>query len=178
MSDKKYFKIFKWEPSKEELNNQIENYNSLSITKSYKGIASLITLGLVLMGVIVSLFVYETLFSLDIFIGLAIYIILSFFIYKGGHRWAIIALIVVWTYEKIIGIIEYGGISHLLWWIVITPFFYRALRVENEIKKLKPKNTNIDKKENNNHRDYYCKKCGTKIKKEDKFCFKCGNKIN
>jgi ribosomal protein L40E len=50
------------------------------------------------------------------------------------------------------------------------PYFWKALKVENERRKLAPANNNIAG-------SVFCRKCGTQNETNSKFCFKCGAKM-
>lgn len=125
---------FSWKITKEELKYQLDNYGTLKITQSYKGISVLITLALLALSVVLGFFNFVTLE--DVLYGLIIYLPILFFVYKG-HRWAIVGLMLLWTFEKGYQLFTAGNIIPLFWWAIIIPFFYKALKVENERKKLK-----------------------------------------
>lgn len=125
--------IFSWKINEEELKNQIDNYNTLKINKSYRGISALFLLTSLGFTILISFLGYYPLE--DVLFNLIIYFPILFFIYKG-HRWAIILLMVLWTLDKGYQIIQLGNILPLLWWAIVFPFFYKALRVENERRKL------------------------------------------
>jgi hypothetical protein len=124
--------IFSWKMSNEEIRNQIDNYNKLKITQSYRGISVLITLALLGISIIVGfLGVYPV---GDALYGLIIYLPILFFVYRG-HRWAIILLMILWTFEKGYQLIETPNIMPIIWWAIIIPYFYKTLKVENKRKK-------------------------------------------
>jgi len=160
-----------WKISRDELKEQVENYNSLKLTQSYRGISVLITLALLGLSILLGLF---GVFGIqEILWGSIIYIPILFFVYKG-HRWAIVALIIVWTIDKGSIFIQSvsdgsGAIAPIIWWLIVTPYFISALRVENERRKLRPK-TSSDL--------IYCQKCGVQLEADSKFCIKCGNAVS
>ena len=79
------------------------------------------------------------------FLSLIIYIPVLFFTYKG-HRWAIVTLLVLWTFEKAYTVylsIQAGDnpIASIIWWLIIAPYIYKAFKVENERRKSVTSNT-------------------------------------
>lgn len=170
MEENKLNSRWSWKINEADLLNQIKNYNTLKITQSYRGISTLIVCVVISINFLLFLFGVFDLYS--IFIVFIIYTPIAYFVHKG-HRWAIIALIILWTIEK--GLIIYGTPEEwfwpLFWWIVLTPYFYKALKVENEKRK-------IDNIKNDDLNNIYCYDCGTKNDGDAKFCVKCGCKIS
>lgn len=159
--------VWTWGIDDEELENQVENYNNLKISESYRGISVLIVAVLLGFSLLLGFFgVYASVE--EILYGLIIYIPILFFVYKG-HRWAIVALMILWTFEKGYQLIEVGGIMPLIWWAIIIPYFYKALRVENERRKLAPALRNTSGVA-------FCHKCGESLESNSKFCSRCGAK--
>ncbi|MCK4473655.1 zinc-ribbon domain-containing protein [Candidatus Parcubacteria bacterium] len=159
--------IFSWRINETELNYQVDNYSKLKITESYRGISVLITTALLGISILLALF---NLYPLEeILYGLIIYVPILLFVYKG-HRWAIVALMILWTFEKGYQFIEVGGIMPLIWWVIITPYFYRVLKVENKRRKLPMNQSTISDQ-------CFCSHCGEVINTDAKFCAKCGTKI-
>lgn len=165
METKKTKSSWSWKIDEDDLKNQVENYYKLKITGSYRGISVLIVVALLGLSLLLGfLGVYA---SVDeILYGLIIYVPILFFVYKG-HRWAIVALMILWTFEKGYQLIEVGGIMPLIWWAIIMPYFYKALRVENERRKLSA-NPSV----NSSRR--FCSHCGGAIDTDAKFCTSCG----
>lgn len=118
----------------EELQQQVDNYDSLKITESYRGISLLaiaFSMAVTLALVAVHWIAFDSIYSLVIYLPLAA------FIYKG-HRWAIIAMMLLWTYEKGYSVVNGSAfIVALIWWAFYMGFFYKALRVENARRKNK-----------------------------------------
>lgn len=113
------------------------------------------------------------------FLSLVIYIPILFFVYKG-HRWAIVSLLILYTIEKIYTLylsVEMGGfvLGSIIWWLIVTPYIYKALLVENARKKgiQNPATVTADVVEG-----VYCTKCGTKAESDGKFCTKCGSQLS
>lgn len=124
-----------WEISPEELEGQVENYKTLKITKSARGLSFLLC---VASSIITLIFI--AFFNMDKtgFVDVILFIVLGFFIYKG-QRWAIIITMILWTIEKALLIYEpitksnYSTTSFLqiAWWCLYMHAFYVALKVEN-----------------------------------------------
>lgn len=145
-----------WQIDKDELNQQVEEYETLKFTQSARGISLLLLLLSAAATLALVLFLnWNSLAILDVFI----FLILGLFIYKG-HRWAMVGAMILWTYEKIfiwieqyqsalaIGAIIPNPIIPLIWWTIYMHAFYLAFQVERKrIKKHneeKLKNINID----------------------------------
>jgi hypothetical protein len=164
--------IFSWKITEEDLKNQINNYNTLKITESYRGISILITLSLLGLSLILGFFDFLSLE--DILLSLIIYLPILLFVYKG-HRWAILALMILWTIEKGIQLFTVGNITPLFWWAIIIPYFYKALKVENARKKQKAANA-VPPVSNKLNR--YCRNCGKALAQSTTFCPYCGFKLD
>ena len=122
--------------SPEELSYQIQNYDTLSIWKSYRKQAALV--------VFLSVFFTVTFFllpgtqiSLFVIIALLVYVVLGIFVFQG-KKWAIIATSVLYVVDKILAIFILGffGIVGVLWLLAFLSFGYKAYRVEKEKNKL------------------------------------------
>lgn len=174
--DKKPISIWSWAIEKDDLKKQIDNYSTLKITESYRGISVLIVTALFIFSILVTTFVdtSDYISQSDILYSLIIYIPILFFVYKG-HRWAIIALMILWTFEKGYSFLEFGGFMNIFWWAIVMPYFYKALKVENERKK--QERTLSDENESSNQHEKFCDNCGKPINLTVKFCQSCGNKI-
>lgn len=169
--------FWSWKIDEADLKNQVENYRTLKIKESYKGISVLIVICLLGLGLLLAFFgVYAT--PSEVIWSLIIYIPILAFVYRG-HRWAIIALMGLWTFEKIYQLYQIGeggsggGIMPIIWWLIIMPYFWKALRVENARKSgiQKPDEGPIE------NASTFCKHCGKSVDTDSKFCTKCGNKL-
>lgn len=173
MSKKETGSIWSWKMSPEERKEQVENYSTLKITKSYRGISVLFIGAFLILSLALALFgVYST--PEDVILSLFIYIPVLFFVYKG-HRWAIITLLILWTLEKIYSIYlsaEVGGglLGPIIWWLIVSPFMFKALMVENERRAASKQVPVVG--------GAYCTKCGTRQDKDAKFCTKCGAEMD
>jgi hypothetical protein len=125
-----------WRIDETELKNQVENYTTLKITQSYRGISILIISSFLGLSLLLSFFgTFAD--PATILWGIVIYLPIIFFVYRG-HRWAIILLMALYTFEKgYLFVLENGkNIWPIFWWIIIMPYFWKALRVENERRKM------------------------------------------
>jgi len=171
---KKKSRWWSWKIDEADLKNQVENYNNLKITQSYRGISVLTISALLAFSLLLSFFgVFAD--PTTMIWAVLIYLPILFFAYKG-NRWAIILLMAMWTFEKGYQLYEIGqsgrgnGITPIIWWFIITPYFWKALKVENERRKVTPvlKDTSGSA---------FCHKCGAQIESSSKFCSKCGAKV-
>ena len=162
-----------WKIDDVDLKNQVENYKTLKITESYRGISVLIISALLGFSLLLSFFgVYAD--PSTMIWGIVIYLPIIFFVYKG-HRWAIVLLMALWTFEKGYQLYEIGqggsgnGVMPIIWWLIIVPYFWKALKVENERRKVAPVSKDATG-------SVFCHKCGTQNEASSKFCYKCGAK--
>jgi len=163
-----------WKIEEADLKNQVENYNTLKISESYRGISVLIISALLGFSLVLAFFgVYADISTM--ICGIVLYLPIIFFVYKG-HRWAIVLLMAMWTLEKGYQLYEIGqggggsGIMPIIWWLIIMPYFWKALKVENEKRKLAPALKDAPG-------SAFCHKCGEQLETNSKFCTKCGAKV-
>ncbi len=166
-----------WTMSPEELKEQIGSYDTLKITQSYRGVSVLIVSALWLLGFLLAFFGEYSSMS-DMFLSLVIYLPILFFVYKG-HRWAIVSLLILYTIEKIYTLylsVEMGGfvLGSIIWWLIVTPYIYKALLVENARRKETQNPVDLTASVTEG---VYCTKCGTRAKSDGKFCIKCGTEL-
>lgn len=173
MSKDEKSSIWSWKMTPEERKEQVDNYSTLKITKSYRGISVLFISVFLLLGLALSFFgVYST--PEDVILSSFIYVPVLFFVYKG-HRWAIITLLILWTIEKIYTLYlsaEGGGwaLGSIIWWLIVSPFMFKALMVENERRTRGLQSVVVE--------GAYCSKCGTRQERDTKFCTKCGAQMD
>jgi len=162
-----------WKINEADLKNQVDNYKTLKITKSYRGIAILTISALLGFSLLLSFFGVIT-DPTTMFWAIIMYLPIIFFVYKG-HRWAIILLMTLWTLDKGYQVIGQSGgqveIMPIIGWFIFTPFFWRALKVENERKRINKLNR-VSQVSNQ-----FCSHCGSKIEINSKFCPHCGKNI-
>ena len=167
--------IFAWSINPDELKYQVEQYNTLGITESYRGNAVLLVLALLAFSAV---FTHFGAIPLDggTITEWIIYIVALFFVYKG-HRWAIILVMLLWTGDKAYQIYDASTSGHgnialmIVWWLILMPYLFKALKIEKERNKLQP--TLASK----STESIYCPKCGSKEDKDSSFCTNCGNNI-
>lgn len=122
-----------WIVDKDELAWQVRNYETLNIWHASRKIATLALLFSCLLTTILILFAnWDSSASIDVILML----IIAFFIYKG-HRWAMIAAMIYWTFAKFYGMyLSYSAGSTpnpllaILWWTLYMHAFYVAYKVE------------------------------------------------
>lgn len=116
-----------------ELKHQIDNYNTLSITQSYRGISSL----LILFAIVITAILYFVKFVdlSAIIAAVIIYLPLAYFVYRG-KKWALIGAMLIWTLDKGFQLITAPNILVIIWWIAFMTYFYKAYKVEVERAKL------------------------------------------
>jgi hypothetical protein len=119
--------VLNWKMSATELQKQVASYDTLKITESSRGKAALLVL---FSAALTGLVAWFHLISIDAAFGIVIYVPLAWFIYRG-HRWAMGAMMLLWTLEK--GAQILGGrspVSIIIWWLLFVGSFYQAYQVE------------------------------------------------
>ena len=165
--------VFSWSMSPEERAFQVDNYYKLNFWESYRGAAILVVFFLLALSLILSFFGLTNL--TDVLVGGFVYLILCFFVYKG-HRWAIVGLMVLWTADKgtqlyNISVSGEGSVlSIIIWWLVLMPYLYKALKIENTRRVGAPVTIRSEE-------GVYCVHCGDRQDKDAKFCTACGKQI-
>lgn len=142
------WKWLSWKLSPEEIEEQVGNYSNLKITKSYRGIVVLTIGVLLVLSLLVSQFT-EMISLSSVLLSCIFYLPLLFLTYKG-KRWAIIALIILWTIDKgatIFLAAEMGAnpMMSIFFWLTITPYMVKSWKIENirKQKSLEPNNKEI-----------------------------------
>jgi len=165
-SDKFLLGLFELKLDEKELKNQIENYNTLSFLKSARKIA---TASIVFIAIITSIFIMVAWFISDAWIDIILILMIAFFVYRG-KKWALITIMIYWTYSKGFQIVSSFSIENfsigniimpVIWWIIFMGIFYKAYQVERERGKISPN---------------FCSNCSAKIKRGTNFCTQCGKK--
>lgn len=162
----------KTEDGAKELKRQVENYDTLGITQSARGQVVLVFGGLYALSIVLSFFGIIALG--DLMWSLIIYIPILFFVYKG-HKWAMIALMILWIIEKVYTAYltvenQSGSVwGSIIWLIIGISVIAKALKVENARQKTMPPAATATATIGN-----YCKECGTKLSNDSKFCASCG----
>lgn len=164
-----------WKVSPEDLKEQLEGYYTLKITQSYRGITVLLISALLTLSLVLGYFEVTSLE--DVIYSLILYIPLLVFVYRG-HKWAIIALFILWTIEKIFTLIysvEAGSspIGSIIWFLIVAPVIYKAYVVEQERSKV---SLNIISSKDSSANSAFCSQCGKEVGGDAQFCKFCGNK--
>ena len=128
LSDGSTSSAWSWTLGPVELRRQVQEYDQLPVTQSYRGIASLLT---VFSGAITIVAALAGWVAPNALWGLIIYFPLAWFIYRG-HRWAILAMMALWTFEKgyQVWVRFPAGIGAILFWIIFMKYYLGAFGVE------------------------------------------------
>ncbi len=119
-----YYWVFWWKLLEDEnVANQVENYNTLKFIRSYRYRACLLLLLLAAWDLVAAIS------NVGSLIGVFLWLILAFFIYKG-YRWAIITAMILWTLGEVTLLVE-GYLGNIFWWWLCIGALWAALEVEN-----------------------------------------------
>lgn len=131
-----------WQLDKEELEKQVNEYGTLKITQSARGISFLFQL--LSLVIAIGAILFTNIITGSAFLYVFLYLILGFFIYKG-HRWAMIGVMAMSTfatfsnfYSSVVAnstngtpIINSSLMWALFFWTIGMHFYYLAFKVEN-----------------------------------------------
>jgi hypothetical protein len=124
-----------WKFSEDEIRYQIDNYDSLKFTKSYRGM-SVICLGYVVVSTLLMSVLNNNLSDIYVMIQFIIPVFLSIFIYKG-YKWSIITTMIWWSIEKMYQLYTIMDsspsnsiVAPLFYWYFFIGIFYRTFTVE------------------------------------------------
>ncbi len=130
-----------WRVDEDDLDDQVIRYDTLGWFEAARKLSVVCLLFSIAVTIVFALFGAIT---ADSYVDIALMVVLAAFIYRG-HRWAMIAAMVLWTVEKIligttgIGTLKppNGGalVVSLFWWAAYMHAFYLAFRVEQERRK-------------------------------------------
>lgn len=133
-----------WRIDEDQLDRQVREYRTLRFWQSMRGISALcllfsavVTLLLVQFGagqIDASAYV-----DVGLMAGCAVFI---FF----GHRWAMIAAMLLWTLEKGFGLVSSGGgglFLQIIWWAAYMHAFFFAFRVEQTRRRAPPADVEV-----------------------------------
>lgn len=125
-----------WVIEDKELEYQIQNYNTLKITESARGISSLL---LIFSGVVTLLFVLFDSSQEALILDVIILCVLAFFSYSGS-KLAFLAAMIYWTFAKLVSLIDFSTLElignpvvQIIWWAIFMHAFYLAWEVESNI---------------------------------------------
>ncbi|MBL6853765.1 MAG: hypothetical protein ISS15_17940 [Alphaproteobacteria bacterium] len=128
-----------WRVDQDELDRQVYEYKTLRLWQSMRGISFLC---LLLSATITVLFAAFNFAGVDAyaFVDAGLMLGCGLFIHFG-HRWAMIAAMLLWTLEKVMGVVSTGGagiIVQLIWWAAYMHAFFFAFRVEQTRRRVPP----------------------------------------
>jgi len=125
-----------WRVDQDELQDQVEKYDKLGW---FDAARKLSVLCLLLSACVTAIFgIFNRAVAGEYLFEAILFGVLAAFIYRG-HRWAMIAAMVLWTIEKAFALITGlaagpsgagGMVVQPLWWAIYMHAFYLALRVE------------------------------------------------
>ncbi len=164
---------FAWAASDEELRFQVDNYNSLPWSETFRGAAAIFLAGLLGLSIVLGLF---GVVSLDggTLTEFAIYAGALYFIFRG-HRWAIILAMILWTADKAYQLYEVGASGQgnvyviIVWWLLVMPYLYKALKVEN----LRRRSVVSAPVVEASGASRFCRYCGNRLEEDARFCTNC-----
>lgn len=126
-----------WRIDERNLRKQMAGYKTLPFYQTMRGVSSLMFLASAVITVAVAVFSHKPLSLIDA----GLFLILSVFIYLG-HRWAMMAGMILWTIEKLVIVVSsivahnYAApVSNVIWWAVYMHAIYFAYRIESERRK-------------------------------------------
>lgn len=113
----------------EKLKKQVAEYNTLPFRRTYRGLAFYLTLFVMLMTLLFAWLSGDS----DILFGLGFIVPILYLVYRS-YRTSYIIAIIWWSLEKLIQLTEVtrtsAAVSVILWWILISYVYFRAMRVE------------------------------------------------
>ena len=112
------------------MNKQVEEYNSLKIFRSARGISFL---WLVFSAIVSALLILGHTMPVTAVADIALFLFFGIFIYLG-HRWAMVVGMIFWTIEKIYAVATAPTffIVQFVWWGLYMHYFYLAFKVEQQ----------------------------------------------
>lgn len=113
----------------EKLKKQVAEYNTLPFRRTYRGLAFYLTLFVMLMTLLFAWLSGDS----DILFGLGFIVPVLYLVYRS-YRTSYVIAIIWWSLEKLIQLTEVtrtsAAVSVILWWILISYVYFRAMRVE------------------------------------------------
>lgn len=120
-----------WKQSETEIDNQTRLYATLSIWKSARGVSLLCCCLTAVLTVALSHLFGMT--AQAAMIDGGIWLALGFLMY-AGQRWAFVIAMILWTLEKLGGIVAFASpgapIAQIIWWAAYMNAFYLGFKVE------------------------------------------------
>ncbi len=127
--------LFWWVLDEDELDKQVREYKDLDIWHSVRKISALL---LLFVAAITICGIFFNWFDSSAWADVVVALIIAFFVYRG-HRWAMIAAMLFWTFEKLYFVytnyststtLQTSPIVQIIWWTVFMHVFYEAFKVE------------------------------------------------
>ena len=120
-----------WKVEAAEVEKEVAQYGTRKPWNSSRGVsAGFCALSVVLT---VALSGYLKLSTTSVVVEVGIWTTLGYFMYRG-HRWAFIAAMALWTFEKAVFVANGGGgaapIVHVIWWAIYMNAFFMGFTVE------------------------------------------------
>jgi hypothetical protein len=130
-----------WQIDPTELDRQVTEYDTLRFFQSMRGISLLLTLFSFLLA---AAFIYLGVFPLYAIADGSLMLLFGAFVFFG-HRWAMIAAMILWTMGKAIAILDYPGggtiVGQVVFWCIYMHALYFSYRIE-QAKRLKASGAN------------------------------------
>jgi hypothetical protein len=117
-----------WRISEKDLRRQVAEYHTLRVWQSMRGIGALLLAASAAVSVVlIELMTHDRLGYIDV----GLFLFLGLFLYLG-HRWAMIAAMVLWTLEKALQAVSSPiyAVTAVIWWALYMHAFYFAFRIE------------------------------------------------
>lgn len=113
----------------EKLKKQVAEYHTLPFRRTYRGLAFYLTLFVMMMTLLFAWLSGDS----DILFGLSFIVPVLYLVYRS-YRTSYVIAIIWWSLEKLIQLTEVtrtsAAVSVILWWILISYVYFRAMRVE------------------------------------------------
>ena len=120
-----------WKQSETEIENQTNQYATLSIWKSARGVSLLCCCLTAILTMLLGKLIGVT--GQVAMIDAGIWLALGFLMY-GGQRWAFVIAMIFWTLEKLGAVFTTGSpgtpIAQIIWWAAYMNAFYLGFKVE------------------------------------------------
>jgi len=123
--------ILWWRINEKDLHRQVEDYDSLKITQSMRGIGLLLLiLSAIITAGAIEFFNHDRRNYADV----VLFLVFGFFIFRG-QRWAMIGAMILWTIEKMFQLLgsmhsPFRIVPALIWWALYMHVFYFAFKIE------------------------------------------------
>ena len=123
-----------WKIDKDELQKQVDQYETLSFSKSARGQSVICVL---ISALLTSALAVFSIVTKEAFLDVGIFLILSLFIFRG-HRWALVLTMIIWTFGKLVLLfdtsmfkkVSLNPLLQIVWWALFMHYFYLAFKVE------------------------------------------------